>query len=168
MKLNRSLAISSHIQDCKAGNIIGLLEGEFPSSIFERGENKPSRDRVFTVRNTLLTMVLTAVQQDKTLANSVNLYYTVHQQHKKHVLKELELEAAKQQELDVMQYVKKAGRPKKYRVKLSKSLNQDISLNTAAYSKARDRVPVKLTQELFDASRIDDPVNNYTHWYGYR
>jgi hypothetical protein len=168
MKLNRSLAISSHIQECKAGNIVGLLEAEFPSSLFDQEENEPGRDRVFTVRNTLLTMVLTAIQQDKTLANSVDLYYTIHQQHRQQVMRELELEAAKRQELDKTQYVKRAGRPKKYRVKLPKSLNQDISLNTAAYSKARDRVPVKLTQDLFDASRINDSVNNYTHWHDYR
>ena len=168
MKLNRSLAISNHIQDCKAGNIIGLLEAEFSSSIFGQEESGQGRDRVFTVRNTLLTMVLTAIQQDKTLANSVDLYYTIHQQHKQQALKELKQEAAKQQELDLIQCEKGAGRPKKYSVKLPKSLEKDISLNTAAYSKARDRVPVKLTQDLFDASRIAAAANGYTHWHGYR
>ena len=168
MKLNRSLAISSHIQDCKTGNIIGLLEEEFPSAIFDKEDTEPKRDRVFTEKNTLLTMVLTAVQQDKTLTNSVDLYYTIHQQHKQQVLEQLEQEAAQRQEQDRLQYVKRAGRPKKYTVKLPKSLDQDISLNTAAYSKARDRVSVKLTQDLFSASRIDDPVNDYTHWHGYR
>jgi hypothetical protein len=113
-------------------------------------------------------MVLTAIQQDKTLANSVDLYYTIHQQHRQQVTEDLELEALRRQNQDQFLNVKRAGRPKKYTVKLPKSLHQDISLNTAAYSKARDRVPVKLTQDLFDASRIIDPVNNYTHWHGYR
>jgi hypothetical protein len=72
MKLNRSLAISSHFQDCTKSNIIGILEEEFPSMIFEMPEKDSSRERVFTLKNTLLTMVLTAVQEDKTLANSVN------------------------------------------------------------------------------------------------
>src|ERR1700722_20189629 len=114
MKLNRSMAISSHIQDCKAGNIIGLLEAEFPSSLFEREENESGRDRVFTVQNTLLAMVLTAIQQDKTLANSVDLYYTIHQQHRQQVMEELVLEAARRQEQDQLENVKRAGRPKKY------------------------------------------------------
>lgn len=167
MKLNRSLAISNHIQDCKAGDIIGLLENEFPSSVLHWEDSGLGRDRVFTVGNTLLTMVLTAVQQDKTLANSVNMYYTIHQQHKQQVIRELEGEAARQQKID-LQMEKRAGRPKKYTVKLPKSLDQDISLNTAAYSKARDRVPTKLTQELFNASRIIDATNNYSNWHGYR
>jgi hypothetical protein len=167
MKLNRSLAISNHIQDCKAGDIIGLLEKEFPSSELHWEDAGLGRDRVFTVGNTLLTMVLTAVQQDKTLANSVNMYYIIHQQHRQQVIKELEEEAAKQQEID-SQLEKRAGRPKKYTVKLPRSLDQDISLNTAAYSKARDRVPTKLTQDLFNASRIVDATNSYSNWHGYR
>lgn len=168
MKANRSLAISNHIHDCKTGNIIGILETEFSASLLNQEEDKPVRDRVFTVRNTLLTMVLTAAQQDKTLANSVDLYYTIHQQHRRQVMEELEAEAARRQEQDQLQYVKRAGRPKKYTVKLPKSLDQDISLNTAAYSKARDRVPIKLTRDLFNASRIIAPTNDYAHWHGHR
>jgi len=167
MKSNRSLAITNQIQDLQSGNIIGLLQAVFPSSILEWEESSSRRERVFTVGNTLLTMVLTSVQQDKTLANSVDMYYTIHQQHKQQAIKQLEEDAAKQQALD-LQKEKSAGRPKKYTIKLPKSLDQDISLNTAAYSKARDRVPVKLTQDLFNATRIVDASNNYTHWHGYR
>ena len=88
MKQNRSLAISSKIQECKMGNIIGMLEKEFPLSILNKKtkevkkEQGKTRERVFTVNNTLLTMVLTSVQQDKTLKNSVDLYYMIHQSHK--------------------------------------------------------------------------------------
>jgi len=167
MKSNRSLAITNQIQDLQSGNIIGLLQAVFPSSILEWEESSSRRERVFTVGNTLLTMVLTSVQQDKTLANSVDMYYTIHQQHKQQAIKKLEEDAAKQQALD-LQKEKSAGRPKKYTIKLPKSLDQDISLNTAAYSKARDRVPIKLTQDLFNATRIVDASNNYTHWHGYR
>ena len=169
MKLNRSLGISNQIQECKAGSIIGLMEKEFPLSILsDLTEGDESRKRVFTINNTLLTMVLTATQQDKTLKNSVDLYYMIHQQHKQQAVDELTHLAQKHKELDEALGVKKAGRPKKYTVRLPKSLDKDISLNTAAYSKARDRVPVKLTQELFDASRIGNARNDYTHWHGYR
>ena len=51
---------------------------------------------------------------------------------------------------------------------MPKSLEKDISLNTAAYSKARERVPIELTKELFKASRIEQAENAYTHWNGYR
>jgi len=150
-------------------NIIGLLEKEFPAEVLEREpERVKSRNRVFTPNNTLLTMVLTATQQDKTLKNSVDLYYMIHQQHKEQTLEELEEQLEKQKELDRRSTEKKVGRPKKYAVQLPKSLEKNISLNTAAYSKARERVPLSLTQELFAATRIHHCENAYTHWHGYR
>ena len=168
MKLNRSLAISNKIQECKSGNILGLLEKEFPSSVLEnRYEDSKTRSRIFTEGNTLMTMVLTATQQDKSLKNSVDLYYMIHQQHKLQALEDLEKEAQKQRELDD-KLEKKPGRPKNYTVQLPKSLEKDISLNTAAYSKARGRLSVEKTQELFLASRTEDAHNPYTHWNGYR
>lgn len=169
MKPNRSLAISSKIQQFKMGNIIGLLEKEFPASILEyKNEGAKTRDRVFTVNNTLLTMVLTSVQQDKTLKNSVDLYYTIHQRLKTQAIEHLEQNIQTQKEEDSKSLIKKAGRPKKYNIKLSKSLGKDISLNTAAYSKARERVPIELANDLLKKSRIENAENNYTHWKGYR
>ena len=173
MKQNRSLAISSKIQECKMGNIIGMLEKEFPSTIlnykkdeFKKGQGK-IRDRVFTINNTLLTMVLTSVQQDKTLKNSVDLYYMIHQGHKSQVLAELEHSIHAQKEED-SKANKTAGRPKKYALQLPKSLEKDISLNTAAYSKARERLPLEMVNDLFQNSRIGQAKNNYTHWNGLR
>jgi len=169
MKANRSLAISSKIQECKMGNILGLLENEFPVSILSyKNEEVKTRDRVFTVNNTLLTMVLTSVQQDKTLKNSVDLYYIIHQKHKSQALDQLEQSIQAQKDEDSRCSGKKAGRPKMYNLQLPKSLEKDISLNTAAYSKARDRVPIELIDELLKKSRIEDAKNNYTHWNGYR
>jgi hypothetical protein len=169
MKLNRSLAISSKIQECKMGNIIGLLENEFPASILtSRNEGLKTRDRVFTVNTTLLTMVLTSVQKDKTLKNSVDLYYTIHQKHMAQATELLEQRIQSMKDEDSKSLIKKAGRPKKYTLQLSKSLEKDISLNTAAYSKARERVPMELANDLLKKSRIEQAENNYTHWNGYR
>ena len=167
MKLNRSLAISTSIQECKMGDIIGLLEKEFPLLAGQESEGLKSRNRIFTVRNTLLTMVLTSVQQDKTLKNSVDLYYMIHQQHKQQATEALEEQLNQEKVLD-QSLDKKAGRPKKYTLQLPKSLEKDISLNTAAYSKARERVPMALAEELFSNSRINEVNNSYSHWYGYR
>jgi hypothetical protein len=174
MELNRSLAISSKIMDLKKGNIIGVMEPEFPIKIIEgysnnndyKGDKKKPRERVFTVPNTLLTMTLTATQKDKSLKNSVQLYYTIHQQHKKQALEFLKEQKEKERETDE-QKSKKAGRPKKYTVRLPNCLEKDISTNTAAYSKARKRLPLSLTEELFSASRITGAENPYTHWHGY-
>jgi IS4 transposase len=168
MKQNRSLAITQHIQDCWAGNIIGLLAQEFPTSMFtDKVENSDGRKRVFTQQNTLLTMVLTATQQDKTLKNSVDIYYGIHQEHKQQVLFALE-QQVEQQKIEKSITGKNAGRPPKYTIQLPKSLDKDISLNTAAYSKARERISVQLTEELFKECHIKDAVNSYTHWHGHR
>ncbi len=169
MKQNRSLAISSTIQECKTGDIIGLLENEFPSSVLSiKDDEKKTRDRVYTVNNTLLTMVLTSVQQDKTLKNSVDLYYLIHQKRKIRVIDSREKSLQEQKEEDRKSLIKKVGRPKKYLLNIPKSKKKDISLNTAAYSKARDRVPLELANELFKASRIENANNCYSHWHGYR
>ena len=74
MKLNRSLAISRKIQEGKTANTRGLLEKEFPTSVLQESPREKSRNRIFTLNNTLLTLVLTATQTDKTLKNSVDLY----------------------------------------------------------------------------------------------
>lgn len=169
MKSNRSLAISCKVQECKMGNIIGLLEEEFPASIFsDKKKIVKSRDRVFTVSNTLLTMVLTAIQQDKTLKNSVDLYYGIHQKHKSQAIKELEHNIQTQKDIDSLTLTRPAGRPRKYTSHIPKSLEKNISLNTAAYCKARERVPMKLVDELFKKSRIEKAQNNYSHWNGYK
>lgn len=170
MKLNRSLGISTKINAFKAGNILGVLEKEFPLKVLDKsygqGENIKNRDRVFTFATTLLTMVLTATQKDKSLKNSVQLYYTIHQQHKMQLMENLKEQIKKEQEED-QQKQKRAGRPRQYIVQLPESLKKDISLNTAAYSKARDRISLSMTQELFSATRIPDAKNDYTHWHGY-
>ena len=135
------------------------------SILTNKNEGVKTRDRVFTVNNTLLTMVLTSVQQDKTLKNSVDLYYTIHQKPKALAI-EPEQRIQTQKEEDSKFSIKKQG-GQKYNVQLSKSLGKDISLNTAAYSKARERVPIELANDLLK-SRIEQAENNYTHWNGYR
>ena len=171
MKLNRSMGISTEINAFKTGNILGVLEKEFPLKVLDKhdsdSESIKNRERVFTSTSTLLTMVLTATQKDKSLKNSVQLYYTIHQQHKMQVLENLKEQIKKEQEED-KQKGKKPGRPKQYVVQLPESLNKNISLNTAAYSKARDRVSLSLTQELFSSTRIQNAKNDYTHWHGHK
>ena len=100
MKLNRSLAISSKIQECKRGNIIGLLDKGFPTSVLQESPRKKSRNRIFTSNNTLLTMVLTATQADKTLKNSVALYYLIHQHHRRAARQALQEAREKEKQLD--------------------------------------------------------------------
>jgi hypothetical protein len=113
-------------------------------------------------------MVLTATQQDKTLQNSVNMFYVIHQEEKEKLQFELAKKIDEERKADLLNPVKKAGRPKKYEVKVPKSKTQDISLNTAAFSKARERVPMHIINDLFAKSKISDAQNDYSHWYGYK
>jgi len=169
MKLNRSLGISHKINDFKAGNILGVLQKEFPMELLsneETGDDKTrSRERVFTSATTLLTMVLTATQKDKSLKNSVQLYYTLHQQNKTRVMESLKEQIQKEKEED-RKKGKRPGRPKQYAIQIPESLKKDISLNTAAYSKARQRVSLELIKELFSSTRIQEAENDYTHFHG--
>jgi hypothetical protein len=171
MTPNRSLAITNIFQYHCDEHILGVLQDEFPHSVFASENSLPgdARNRVFTAGNTLLTMILTSTQQDKTLKNSVDMYYKIHQDHKRQVLQSLEEEAVQQRIMDERSSTSpKAGRPKTYKVRLPKSLDKDISLNTAAYSKARERVPLELMQKVFEGTRIKEATNHYSHWHGYR
>ena len=169
MKQDRSLAISSKLQEFKMGDVIGILEHEFPTTIFSKQQSSVKRrDRVFTENNTLLTMLLTSVQEDKTLKNSVDLFYFLHQKRKEQVRQQQEQVIQVQRDKENQHLAKQVGRPRKYKVQIPRSLEKDISLNTAAYSKARDRVPIELAESLFKASLIDQAKNSYSHWYGYQ
>lgn len=77
-------------------------------------------------------MVLTVVQQDKFLQNSVDTYYVLHQKHCQR-LKEENLFL--KQEKDYLRSLDKVGRHCKLTQKIPKSTPKDISLNTAAFKR---------------------------------
>ncbi len=166
MKMNRSLGVSTEIQRQLKANRLGMLNSVYPKG-FSCKEPDNSRSRVFTVYNTLQTMVVTATMQDKTLKNSVNMHYISHQ--KERMIEECDLKEkiAKEKKEDSAKSPT-AGRPKLYKEKLPKSKQSDISLNTAAYSKARKRVPLELANELFQKSITRNANNGYSHFNGYR
>ena len=168
MKINRSLGVSTKIQTILNDSNLGLLNSVYPADLSTAYENPDnSRDRVFTVPGTLQTMLITATMQDKTLKNSVNLHYISHQ--KSRELKTAVLNKNIQEEKQKAHSgPRKAGRPKLFNAGLPKSKASDHSLNTAAYSKARKRVPQALTDQLFDSSIIRNAKNDYSHWFGYK
>ena len=163
MKQNRSLAISTVIQEYQESNILNLLESVFPEQVLKDVIPDTIRNRVFSPGNTLLTMVLTATQEDKSLKNSVGLYYGLHQKMRERLYSEAKSDIAKYERETKDR--PKVGRPRKNDVKIPKSKQRDISLNTAAYSKARTRLPLELTTKLFKASKLACPHNQYSHWH---
>lgn len=166
MKQNRSLAISTIIQEHQKANLLNLMENVFPEQIFERHKTGKRRDRVFSLQGTLMTMVLTATQQDKSLKNSVSLYYGIHQKMRDKMFMDAKMEMEKyEQEREEKPQV---GRPRKRATIIPKSKALDISLNTAAYSKARTRLPLELTAELYKSSIMEGVKNQYSHWHNQR
>jgi len=167
MKSNRSLGISNRIQEFQKANIIGLLAEEYPKAEMQEIENTHAgRNRVFSASDTLLTMILTASQSDKTLKNSVTLYHSIHQDRRKELLKINEIDKDKEKTEEENRGKKSRGRPKKY--KIQKSLEKDISLNTASYSNARQRISIEMVEKLFKATRLSNVKNEYSHWHGYQ
>lgn len=167
MKMNRSLGISTEIQKQLNDNRLGMLNSVYPKNLLQHNDPGNSRDRIFTTSNTLQTMLVTATMQDKTLKNSVNLHYVSHQKERELELNQLKEKIKKEKEEEKIK-PRKAGRPKLFKAELSKSKKGDFSLNTAAYSKARKRMPLELTESLFRESLIKDAKNNYSHWFGYK
>lgn len=163
MKHNRSLAISTIIQEHQRANLLNLMENVFPDQIFEKHKTGKRRDRVFSPQGTLMTMVLTATQQDKSLKNSVSLYYGIHQKIRDKMLKDAKMEMEKYEQ--EREEKPKAGRPRKRATAIPKSKAVDISLNTAAYSKARTRLSVELTADLYKSSKMEGEKSQYSHWH---
>jgi len=170
MKNNRSLAISTILnKELKSGVILGVMGKHLNQTLYTHELLNNTRDRVFTPRNTLEAMLLSATLEDKSLQNAVSQFYIVHQKNRELLAQELFLEAEKKKrEYEAGQKHKQKGRPPVFKVELPKSKKKDISLNTAAYSNARKRLPLQLTKDLFRSTIIIDDKNNYSHWHGYK
>ena len=166
MKQNRSLAISLEIKDATEKNHLQLLSDVFPSNELQEDIPKNTRNRTYPVLDTLMTMVQVATLEDKSLKNAVSLYYTIHQKEREIVKNILEKDIQKQKEYDSKNPATR-GRKKNYKVKMRKSLEKDISTNTAAYSKARKRVPVSMVDKLFEESVLKNKTNKYSHFHGH-
>ena len=168
MKNNRSLALSTILnKKLKSGIILEIMGEHLDDTIFNNESLAKTRDRVFSPRNTLETMLLSATLEDKSLSNAVSQFYVIHQKKRELLAQDLK----QQVEIKKERYQKKEkskGRPPKFEVKLPKSKEKDVSLNTAAYSNARKRLPIELTESLFNSTIINDFKNNYSHWNGYK
>ena len=165
MKNNRSLAMSTLLnKEIESGAMLGIMGQHISDKIFETGETIKRRDRVFSPKSTIETMLLTATLEDKSLKNSVNQFYIVHQKKRELLEQDLKRKIEKKKE-EQKNRKPSRGRPAKFEIKLPKSKELDISLNTAAYSNARKRLPINITERLFESSKIIDYKNDYSHWH---
>jgi len=167
MTPNHSLDLSLQLQNLIRTDLLQQISIEFPFELMESNTNKDAskkRDRVFNDGNTLLTMLVTAVNEDKSLKQSVNIFKQIFESRGEHILKK-EKEDLEKRRLTDITLDKKMGRPKLYQSRLAKSKTQPVSDNTAAYTKARQRLDYHLVQQVFDYSKdftgIEQPL-----WHG--
>ena len=145
MTPNRSLALSVQLRDLLRQNLLSVLHGSFPFEAvqaYQAASEYKGRDRVFTPENTLLAMVVSATQEDRSLQQAVHLFAEVHQRGAERLSRQPEASRA-----------------------LPRSKLAPISENTAAFSKARTRLAPGLVDAVFRASG-DFAAPAGTRWHG--
>jgi hypothetical protein len=121
MTINHSLEISMELQDIMKKDILGVFYDMFPFEELESFTRKTdTRDRIYNEDNTILTMIATSLQEDKSLRNSVNIFSWIHN-------KNIELVEKKVKEYEEKERIEEsnrdthAGRPKTYKMRVAKS-----------------------------------------------
>jgi hypothetical protein len=140
------------------------INSVFPHEVIEQYDTSGFRDRVYSCENTIMTMVYSATQEDKTLQNVVNIFGRIHQNNSVRIIDEAESAIEIEKMEDLKNNEVRRGPKKKYKLKLPKSKISEISVNTAAYSKARKRINFDLLRGIFEKTR-ENATSNYL-WYG--
>ena len=127
MTPNRSLAISLELQTIMRTDLLRNIDTGFPFELIEihgsLENKKATRDRVYNIENTLLTMLMSAFNEDKSLKQSVNTFKEVFEL-KGAQLKEKEalaLQQIKEKHRLSCGEPKRRGRPNLYISRLPKS-----------------------------------------------
>ena len=168
MTSNISMQLSYQFRSALQSDLPSGFQQDFPGGEIEnyvgtvlKGQ---VRNTVYSVPNTLFTMLLTAVQEDKSLQSWVNLFkYYYERQSALIRLKEAEL-LGKERLSDSLK-AKKAGRPKQYKSKLRKSITGEVKRQTVAYNNARQRLPQELVDLVYARSK-DFGALEQEEWHG--
>jgi len=148
MTANESLALSFQFKALVKTDLSHVFQENMPVDLIEEwvSVNMPqSRECIFTPTNVIYAMLLSAIQEDKSLQHGLNLFKLVFESRSRAMLQKEEALLEEEKHTDAQKTVQ-AGRPKKYNSKLLKSYQQPISNNTAGYSTARKR----LDKEVFE------------------
>jgi hypothetical protein len=148
MTPNRSLGLTIQLRDLLRQDLLSVFVEEFPFQVveeFRANSARRTRDRVFNPETTLLAMVLSATQEDRSLQHAVNLFAEVH-----------------------ARTARRLARTQAERRPLAKSKLRPISENTAAFSKARARLEPELIDRVFRASGDFDASadSGIAGWHG--
>lgn len=166
MTENYSLQLTTHIQELLNSELSGVLRNYLPlSKIVNYPTHRNRRNRIYNEATTLLTMLISATQSDKSLQNAVNLYSEIHNNsipEIQHTLSEMiETDRAKDKESGI-----RRGKPKTYKRLIAKSKLHEISTNTGSYTTARQRLDINLVKMVFEDSANFDNIKIENTWKG--
>jgi hypothetical protein len=148
---NPSLELSLAFKRQLAVNLLPAFEQMLPTETIERyvkDNLSKTRDKVYTPSRTVFAMILTGVQEDKSLQNTVNIFNEKYETECK-ILQQRESDILLQSKAEDAKKGKKLGRPRKYKSKIAKSKSRELSDSTVAYTKARKRLPIELSELTF-------------------
>ena len=168
MTPNLSANLSYRIKDLMRRDVLQFIEPLFPVGAIHSyvpESAKKRRDRVFNMENTFLTMVITAVHEDKSLQNSVNIFQEVFHRSQQELLCQATREQ-QQLQADCEQGPPKRGRRRLFKVKVATSKTMPISQNTSAYSRARNRVEQGLIDTVYAATTQSQGLGCVKPWHG--
>jgi len=143
---------------------ISLISEFIPFNIIEdyKSKNiKKYRERLYTLEIIIQSMLFQAIHEDKSEQNAV-LFLSKHYDA---LRKEYYDKIGKIEEQSKLE-PKKRGRPLKTLLKIQKSKLKEVSINTASYNEAKQRLPLDLLQEIVKS--IEIPNMNENLWHGHR
>lgn len=173
MTPNRSLAISLQLKELMRTDLLQKIDEDLPYDLISNYQSaestKVKRDRIYNEENTLLTMLVSSLQEDKSLKQSVNIFKEAFELKGKEIKEkedlQLQLEQAEENRRIAAGASKTRGRQRLYNSRLPKSKVMEVSDNTAAYTKARTRLDNALVNKIFDYS-ADFKELNAKKWHG--
>jgi hypothetical protein len=167
MKNNESLKLSLRFKELINNDLLHSFQEDIPIELIEkqaREIRQTGRSRIFTPTNVIFTMLLSSVQEDKSLQHGLNLFKEVFESKCKEVLR-IETEQLRGEKSKENYSPKKSGRPKKYKTRLPKSYRKHISDSTAAYTMARKKLDKRIFETVYEHSTNFGEFDNES-WHG--
>jgi len=152
---------------CAQAHVSHAFQADIPFDLLDnqaREVQSGVRERVFTPDNTVLTMLLSAIQEDKSLQQGLNTFKSAFEDRCKEAL-QAEAEQLHQEKINDSQLPRKSGRPKKYQSRLRKSYQKALSHSTAGYATARKKLDIRIVESLYKHSANFGSLDKES-WYG--
>ena len=167
MEANESLHLSLRFKEMLTSDLSHAFAEYISVDMIEdktRSVKQNSRACIFTPVNVVLTMLLTAIQEDKSLQNGLNLFKTVFESNSKAII-QAETSRLKAEKINDSQIPVKAGRPKQYKSRLPESWKNPLSNSTAGYSIARKNLDKGIIEDVYRHSVDFGSLDNES-WHG--